>query len=56
MNMNTEREDYEVRNMKKYWKIGNEDVNIRKSNCLFKAKSCEARMLVLEIKETPTYS
>ena len=53
MNMSTEREDCKVRNMKKYWQIGNELENIGKSKSLFKKKTCEARKLVLQIKETP---
>ena len=53
MNMSTERENCKVRNMKNNWQIGNEFENIGKSNSLFKKKSCEARKLVLQIKETP---
>ena len=51
--MSTERENCKVRNMKNNWQMGNEFENIGKSNSLFKKKSCEARKLVLQIKETP---
>ena len=53
MNMDTEREDCGVMNVKKYLKRGNEFENIGKSNNLFKKNTCEARKLVLQIKEKP---
>ena len=39
--------------MKKYQPTGNEVENVGKSNNLFKKMTCDARKLVLQIKETP---